>query len=715
MSVQKRSTALPVIASVDSEALAIVVCRMFLNSNLLGSADLGATRFKCRLGETVLKIVEYQIFKEAEPEMARVAEMRITNAKSDKQADAISRQLDKAEEYREAVADINAPDGDDTLNDKIGAVLAELFYQSTGLYEETLKRAKDDKHSSYVIAPTPKLMAALLEGYDTDYLSEPFRFPMVIPPKPWSDMYTGGFLDQRAHPLRLVKAPTAVCATISQYDMAQVYSAVNAIQAVPRRINQRVLAAAEMLHRELADSEPPKYGENATPVEKAKYYQSWQEWVAEYRLSDRQLKTARKFRNHEAIYMPHNFDFRGRMYDCVDGGGISPQSNKQGKALIDFARVKKLGERGANHLARHAANCYGVDKVSHDAREDWTIEHSEDLLKCARAPALFPFWRNADDPLGFLAACFEWEGFLQDGEDHVSHLPIAIDGTCNGLQHFAAMLRDVPTAKAVNVMQVGDAPSDIYGVVAEAMKLTVPEALKPLMTRKIPKRSVMTLPYGATANTMRADMLTELAAAGAELDADSGTVVGESLEGALGEHVAAAKGAMGWLKKVAKAFNADGNKVQFVSPLGFPVIQNKMTLGKTNLEITILGKRARIGLTKPTDQTDKRKQTSGIAPNFVHMRDAAHLQATTNAMVRLGVRDFSMVHDSYAVHACDTDELHMATRSEFANMYTGDVLGELLVSLKSALSEEAYSKLPEPPKMGTLDVTAVLESEYFFS
>lgn len=431
-------------------------------------------------------------------------------------------------------------------------------------------------------------------------------------------------------------------------------------------------------------------------------------------VSERQIKTARKFRDAEAIYMPYNLDFRGRTYDCVDAGGVSAQSNSQGKALIDFAIGKPLGERGANHLARHAANCYGEDKLSHDAREDWTLENSEMLLNCARAPSLYSEWRSADDPLGFLAACFEWEGYVNEGEAFVSHLPIALDGTCNGLQHFAAMLRDPATARAVNVLQVGDTPSDIYGVVSEAMKLTLPDSLKPLMSRKIPKKSVMTLPYGATANTQRADMLEGLKAAGACLETDSGKVVGESFEGALGEHVAAANGAMKWLKKVAKSFNKDATRVHFVSPLGFPVIQDKMAQTKDRFKLTILGKSQWIVAAKPTNKTDKRKQTSGIAPNYVHMMDAAHLQATVNAAVLSGANSFSLVHDSYATHACDTDMLHAVTRGEFASMYAGNALGDLYVAVKESLSDEAYAALPAPPQQGALDVTAVLDSEYFF-
>jgi DNA-directed RNA polymerase len=37
-------------------------------------------------------------------------------------------------------------------------------------------------------------------------------------------------------------------------------------------------------------------------------------------------------------------------------------------------------------------------------------------------------------------------------EEFVSHLPVPLDGSCNGLQHLAAMGRDVVGAQATNIV-----------------------------------------------------------------------------------------------------------------------------------------------------------------------------------------------------------------------------------------------------------------------
>ena len=74
--------------------------------------------------------------------------------------------------------------------------------------------------------------------------------------------------------------------------------------------------------------------------------------------------------------------------------------------------------------------------------------------------------KEADSPFQFLAFCFEWAGWCEQGDGFVSHLPVSADGSCNGLQHFAAMLRSSTTGKEVNLIP-DDEPQDIYQKVAD--------------------------------------------------------------------------------------------------------------------------------------------------------------------------------------------------------------------------------------------------------
>jgi DNA-directed RNA polymerase len=172
------------------------------------------------------------------------------------------------------------------------------------------------------------------------------------------------------------------------------------------------------------------------------------------------LRIAEELRNEEAIYFPHSLDFRGRIYSM--SSELSPQSDDVAKSLLMFAEGKPVGEYGGYWLAVHIANLFGIDKVSFDERVAWVQANSEAILDSANDPLDGRrFWTTADDPWCALAACFEWRGFMSFGSEFLSYLPIAMDGSCSGIQHFSAMLRDEQGGKAVNLTPA-DQPSDIY-------------------------------------------------------------------------------------------------------------------------------------------------------------------------------------------------------------------------------------------------------------
>lgn len=76
---------------------------------------------------------------------------------------------------------------------------------------------------------------------------------------------------------------------------------------------------------------------------------------------------------------------------------------------------------------------------------------------------------SAENPWQTLAACQEIAAALRSGDPamYVSHFPVHQDGSCNGLQHYAAMGRDVAGAKSVNLKCDGSTPADVYSDVVE--------------------------------------------------------------------------------------------------------------------------------------------------------------------------------------------------------------------------------------------------------
>lgn len=77
------------------------------------------------------------------------------------------------------------------------------------------------------------------------------------------------------------------------------------------------------------------------------------------------------------------------------------------------------------------------------------------------------WWLTSEEPWQTLAACIEIRDTLISGdpEQFVSRLPIHQDGSCNGLQHYAALGLDYDGGNEVNLVP-NAIPMDIYSRVA---------------------------------------------------------------------------------------------------------------------------------------------------------------------------------------------------------------------------------------------------------
>lgn len=179
---------------------------------------------------------------------------------------------------------------------------------------------------------------------------------------------------------------------------------------------------------------------------------------------------------------------------------------------------------------------------------------------------------------------------------------------------------------------------------------------------------------------------------------------------AIGDVVVKGREAMDWLKKGARAIiKGMGENVEPVirwdTPSGFPAAQAYFEAKVHRIDTRLHGT-VRIRVLSETDDADPVKHASGLAPNFVHSMDAAHLHLTTAAAAEHGL-SLAMIHDDYGTHAADAQKLYSIIRRQFVHMYAEhDPVKDL---------RERYPVLPEPPSRGGLDIHEVLKSDYFFS
>ncbi|KQW02238.1 DNA-directed RNA polymerase [Rhizobacter sp. Root1221] len=650
------------------------------------------------------------------------------------------------------LADVKVVQWDDGVRTRVGSLLLMMFAESTGLVAvETVAIGKGKTQT--VVRPTESCRMWLEESHARCELLNPVRMPMVCPPRDWTNPFNGGFLSHRLRQPLVKTRNKGYLTELKEWDMPWVYASVNALQATEWSINPDTFAVARMLwennradaglpSREKVELPSRSWAEGEEPnrevlhawkVEAAKVWELNAKTESKRRqVVDKLWMAELMMEKGNRFHYVYNLDWRGRMYPV--GPSLTPQGDDLAKGLLRFTKGHPLGEEGAYWLAIHGANSFGVDKVSFQERIDWVEAHADDILDSANRPGSATFWMEADSPFVFLAFCHEWARLQShvdaggaEGEFE-SHIAVAFDGSCNGLQNFSAMLRDEVGGAATGLMP-NHKPADIYSEVARAAQVIIDrDAADPesenhevaqrwvgKMSRKHAKRNTMTVPYGVTRRGMRDQLFGELKESEAQHRSIDASYLAACNYEAIGNVVVAARRAMDWLREAAKVAASNDLPVRWVTPAGFLAVQDYRQDVGEEMDFVVLGRRLRFHIVKDGDKLNTRKQSLGISPNFVHSLDAAHLMRTVLFCAEDGMKDFAMIHDSYGVHAGLAAQLRDNLREAFVAQYSDPVLEQFRDQLAEQLPEELRQELPELPPMGTLELAQVRQSEYFFA
>lgn len=565
---------------------------------------------------------------------------------------------------------------------------------------------------------------------------------MVVPPLPWLGPRSGGYV---RHAVKLVrkKKPAAID--------RQVLDGVSALQGSSMRVNTDILnlvhelwdeGGGQLLIPQADDGPPPQYVEGEDKdafVAEAKAWHKKRVIQASDRSSFlKMLVAADAVSDFDHIWEPHNLDFRGRSYPIP--AHFHHQGNDICRALLEWGNGKPIGTDGLWSMKVALAGCFGIDKVPFDERVQWVNDHRADIEKSAADPLDYEWWRGADGEEGQRRGWKKWQALgyclelsqAWDDPSFPSHRMVSIDGSANGLQHYAAILRDPGTARLVNLIDA-DQPADIYAAVADVVggkvdrlegcekfsseyygdERTAGEMavlLEGHIDRKLVKRPVMTYVYSVTHVGAKGQVRDTLMNRGFEKrDAEfCARWVANLVMGGMDAVTPGAAEAMRWLRECAGKIVDAGRSVEWISPIGLHVRQPYYSMGSPKRIRTVVQRLCldREDKSKPA----KGRQKLGVAPNYIHSVDGSHMLMVSLRCDKEGIA-FAGTHDSFASHACNSRRLGEIVREEFCRLHETPLLLDLSNQWHTIHHDV---KFPDPPEHGSFDLSEVMKAQFAF-
>lgn len=657
-----------------------------------------------------------------------------------------------------------------------GFVLDAILRAIPEVFEDLYIRTSKT-NTQHFLKLTEAASQSLLEVRELQAWMHPAYKPMVTPPKPWTSFYNGCYHNPKvARTVTLVRTRSKRHIALVQNamrdgSMSYCLEALNAIQGTRWAINKPIYELAKWAYEEgkTLPSFPPRHhlARPARPLDYDKLtpeqQKGWRIQAAQIAQRNRgidserivmlqDLATAEGLLQVSHFYIPHNLDFRGRVYPIPH---FNQQRSDYVKAQLHFAEGRVLTAAGIYWLAVHLANCGDFDKVSKqpfDTRVNWVVKNEQMIFDIAKDPrGTFHLWSKADAPFSFVAACLEWYGYRCNPESFKSHIAVALDGSNSGLQHYSCMMRSQREGALVNLMP-SEKPADLYQTVADSVKAMVEAdaakglevakvVLKNGVTRSLCKRATMTFAYSSEEYGFREQLMDDVMkpaqvavlqghlkanpwemmrtskAGDTKLDGGftAASYIAKCIWKAVNDIVTDACVGMAYFRRCAQLLAHEGKGLVWHTPVGLPVLHLYQDFNTKKVQLFLHDKEVRlVARTGPTEVVNKAKAADAVSPNVVHSLDSAALMLCVLDCEEAGVKDFSLIHDSFGAHPNDTETMYTAVRQSLINMYESYCPFEEIRSQTYA-ALDAKEKIPAVPVKGDLDLSSILNADYAFS
>ena len=418
-----------------------------------------------------------------------------------------------------------------------------------------------------------------------------------------------------------------------------------------------------------------------------------------YHLYNNILNIAVLYRNAE-FYFPVFADFRGRIYPITNF--LSYQGNDLARSLLLFSDGEKINKEGNKYLDVYLANLAGYDKLSWDTR----LKKSKEIIKeIIQMDSILDYFNKHSDkisePFQFISILYAKLDLIKNNYNNKIYNPILFDASCSGIQHIAALTLEKELAKNVNLYTDSnnpqeDLPQDFYtyalGKINKRLRESEISKLQNInFSRKIIKRSVMTIPYNISLSGV-GDQLLEHFEKNWDINEktyyvtipgwatlnDTDIYLNSSEYGKLTKYtfevltqdLPSLKALNNYFNSIITMLVKLNLPITWKTPAGLKLRYTNIKFNaiKTKSKLVPGGKTVTISL--PTGNINLAKMKRSFMPNFIHSLDAANVHLL---LMKLFDRSVNIpvytIHDCFATSPNNMEFLNKIVKESFIDIY----------------------------------------------
>lgn len=523
----------------------------------------------------------------------------------------------------------------------------------------------------------------------------PTTIPMIAPPKIWSESTIGGYFSN-------TEKRESIITGSEHHDhytenKEPLYEAINILNKTKFGINNLFL---DYINNEGAYL--LKINKEINEKQKDEETDDLQKMLT--------LKVAETFRN-VPFYLTTHADWRGRIY--TQSFFLSYQGSDLAKALLNFWEGEKVNIYQKKYLYYYGANSHNINNIgkkSYVDREKWVLQNWDKIINLDKE-----LISSAENPCTFAAFCLNLKE-LNNNPNAIIKTPVFLDATCSGIQHLAAIIKDVELGSHVNLLESTDVdqPKDLYTWLLDPINLAINKYGEENINfrhfqdiqfdRKHIKHSIMTKVYNVTnfgitqqlksKLEQKEELYEKIAEEIAEdliivrknkkkdyyyaptklglkvlLSAQDLSKIAQIINIQIFLNFPSLNNIYNYLINISKLMNKLDLPLNWTTTAGLNITQRYLKKKTIKIKLSLFQKTKTLIYKELTDKTDKSKQEQAIIPNVIHSLDASHLMKILIQGEKDQFGPIITVHDCFGTLPSKMEELDFRVKKEFLLLY----------------------------------------------